>query len=59
MLLVTVEASCTISKHRKVAANTLASTHIHVREGAAVAGAAPLVEEVETEWRAFRCRVVR
>lgn len=59
MLLVAVQAAVTVAKHRKVAADPLTCADVHMRERAVLASTAALVEEVKTEWRAFRRRVVR
>ena len=59
MLLVAIETLFAVAEHRKVAADTLAGTHIHMREWAVVAVTAPSGDEVDTKRSTFRCWVVR
>lgn len=59
MLLVTVQALLAVSQNREIAAHALPRTHIHMRKGAFLARAPPLVEEMQAEGCALRGRVVR
>lgn len=53
MLFIAIQALFTVSQDRKVAADTLASAHVDMREWTVLPGTPSFIEEMQTQWSAL------